>query len=618
MRRNPKESRAPPGATGFAMVALHDLHVRPVCPELLGANKFWTVVSLVSTGALANPAASPDVRQRLRRNRQSVGDDRHHQWSGPRRWRQPHPFQAQHGPRFWTRLWRRSSRRGCGHRHQTDVPTRPPSCIKPVMQVEWNHEDHILKLDGEEYAADDADGPIDVRVAVLRRLKGTELPEHVKVRAVRKVAGSFRDVYGDPDNAYFERTPAGGLVVVDDAFVADVDDEPNPERRVGSLRRDIAEAVAILGVAQECGAVASFDVSKTYDDELAYLHFTVPVHDVDRPIYEIIHSVPSYTSLLPARTPGAVLGALRAVSQAGPTESHLVETVRHLVRALGHRPDDIKMGRGTSSTPDAVLAPYEMFRPLITFEVKSHGATSAAVAAAEHAAQSVGSAATVLLSPDVIWAKTADGEIRLDPAEATWAEAGLLLGLLGPDALPLAPKPTAAEHRLPIVALTEALAAAEAAETNDDKGSTYEDLACLALDLLPAVRVKYRRLRSDTAEIDIVAEYDGAPRIPLFEETGRYFVGECKNWAKPAAAKDLRDFFGKMRGCQAKLGIYFARNGVTGRADSDAVGVIKMNFQSDGLIVVVITHEDLKAVAAGESLLHLIDRRCDAVRFQFV
>jgi len=114
------------------------------------------------------------------------------------------------------------------------------------------------------------------------------------------------------------------------------------------------------------------------------------------------------------------------------------------------------------------------------------------------------------------------------------------------------------------------------------------------------LRVEYRRLTTLASEIDLVAEATADTDLPFFPEYARFLLVECKNWASPLGAKGVRDFCGKMRDTKVRLGLIFAKSGITGRERRVAEGVIANNFQRDGSIVVVITLADVRAVAAGE------------------
>lgn len=488
------------------------------------------------------------------------------------------------------------------------------------MEIAWDKEENILTIDGVTYGSEQGDdGPVEVRVAILRKVTGRDLPPGVKVQSVRKVLGSFSELYTDPGNVYFERTPEGGVLVVEDLAFVDSDDEPDSARRAALIAQQIADSEAMLDTAEELGLVLSHDVSDIYDDEIAYITFRVPVGDVDRPVYEIVQDAPgSYNDLLQAGTAGAVVAVLRTLGLHQGPQPGLMEYVRRLVEATGHAPGDLRMDSaiGGGRRVDAILQPYETFDPLAVFEVKNR-ATPEAMEQAERGRSAVGAAATVLVATDLLVVRTPGGEARVVPADASLEDAETVLRLLSPSALTPARRPSRVEASESLRLVAQAISEAEEARTNEQKGQSYETLACLALELVPGVRVKYRKQRTDTSEIDIIAEYSGEPRNSMFNEYGPYILAECKNWSSPAAAKDLRDFHGKMQDCQVRLGVFFSRNGVTGAGDRDAVGVSKKLFHQQGALLVVIDLRDLRAVAAGEDFGRLLERRCDALRFQF-
>ncbi|MGP1386224.1 MAG: hypothetical protein ACTS2F_21875 [Thainema sp.] len=494
------------------------------------------------------------------------------------------------------------------------------------MNVGWNNEDRILMVDDREYYSEGDDYPVEVRVSDLRHLTGKQIPEGVKVMAVRKVVGSLNDFYGDPENAYFCRTRDGSFITVEDAVIVADDDVPDIQERAACLQQELSNVVEHLEIARLAGIILDFEVGDIYD-EIAYISFTVAVQDDKRPVYAILHDVPlSAHDLLPVGSPAAVLLALRDAARilvdGTSRKAELIEHLRHLVRVLGYYSGDLvaKFASGDVNV-DAVLRPYTSIRPLISFEIRTNPSGmnhKRAILETQQAGEIVGSAASMLFTPSIVAATSHNGLLAFDTATATLLEAQRLLNIVGRDALPAIPKnlDDVPSEDCRYAALQSAITAACAAQTNGEKGNTYEDLACAALALIPGLSIKHRRLLTTTSEIDLLVEYTRKPSYPMFEETGRYVLVECKNWAKPAGAKELRDFFGKLADSRTKLGLYFSRNGVTGEKDRDAIGTIKAKYHQDGVVVVVITFDDLRAVAQGEDFLQLIDRRYDEVRFQ--
>jgi predicted helicase len=133
--------------------------------------------------------------------------------------------------------------------------------------------------------------------------------------------------------------------------------------------------------------------------------------------------------------------------------------------------------------------------------------------------------------------------------------------------------------------------AVEMAVTNKDKGNALERLAHFLIGSVSSLSCKYTNLITRSGEIDIVIEYNRSKgTIPLFDELVRYSLVECKNWYQPVGASTIRDFFRKLEKSKIKLGIVFAKNGITGaNSGLDAFEEIREKFSSNGVFVVVFS-----------------------------
>ena len=165
--------------------------------------------------------------------------------------------------------------------------------------------------------------------------------------------------------------------------------------------------------------------------------------------------------------------------------------------------------------------------------------------------------------------------------------------------------------------LTSLIERAEAATTNDAKGKSLEALAQYLFTSISSLTCKYANLHTRSSEIDIILEYNSSKgSLPLFEELGRYCFVECKNWSQPVGAKHIRDFIGKLEKCRVKLGIVFAKNGVTGtNSGLDALREISSAYDRNGPIVLVFSLEDLRSISDGEKFSEALDIRYDRLRF---
>jgi Restriction endonuclease len=165
--------------------------------------------------------------------------------------------------------------------------------------------------------------------------------------------------------------------------------------------------------------------------------------------------------------------------------------------------------------------------------------------------------------------------------------------------------------------LVELIESVENASNNEKKGKALENLAQLLFDTVPSLKCKYKNLQTRSSEIDLVIEYDRSKgQIALFEELGRYCLIECKNWSKPVGVVPVRDFMGKLDKCKTRLGIIFAKNGVTGvDSGADALREIQSRFDRDGVYLLVFSLQDLKSIKSGQDFEIAIDLKADNLRF---
>jgi len=103
-------------------------------------------------------------------------------------------------------------------------------------------------------------------------------------------------------------------------------------------------------------------------------------------------------------------------------------------------------------------------------------------------------------------------------------------------------------------------------------------------------------------EIDILLwnqrHPDGLPFLPT------HLVIECKNWQAPVDAATLTIFTGKLRKFRAEFGILVAANGITGNAQllNAAHAHLRHVFDRDGMIVIVLTREEIETLTTTEEL----------------
>ncbi|HET6764619.1 MAG TPA: restriction endonuclease, partial [Longimicrobiaceae bacterium] len=99
------------------------------------------------------------------------------------------------------------------------------------------------------------------------------------------------------------------------------------------------------------------------------------------------------------------------------------------------------------------------------------------------------------------------------------------------------------------------LRAVRDAVTNDEKKQSLEGLVRFLIERVDYLRVKYTDIRTASSEIDLIVENRGRSRHTMFDEFGRHFLIECKNWSGNVGAKEVRDFVGKLLKTRIRLGI---------------------------------------------------------------
>lgn len=304
--------------------------------------------------------------------------------------------------------------------------------------------------------------------------------------------------------------------------------------------------------------------------------------------------------------------------------SAISQAVPNLANYLGYASSEIYLESSVTGHPgyriDAVFAPAGVSDPYIIVEIKwyTSGIThmESAIDQAEYIRRTVQAPFGMVLTPRHLAILSDTRQDVYSLSNLTEDEADTIQCTLR--------RPEMVRPRYPKLAtpagthLQNMLAAVAAAQTNDEKRKTLEDLAAAVFDSHPHIKCKYRNLRTRSSEIDIVCEISGTEvDIPL-REYGRYFLVECKNWAVPAGAKEIRDFLGKLGKSRVRLGVYFSRNGITGEHNgTDALREISSAYDKDEIYVVVISEQDLSPLRNMSDVFDTIEEKLNALRFDF-
>lgn len=151
------------------------------------------------------------------------------------------------------------------------------------------------------------------------------------------------------------------------------------------------------------------------------------------------------------------------------------------------------------------------------------------------------------------------------------------------------------------------------AQLGGGTGEALEALAEYLMSCMPGCRTR-RRERSGSTDYDIVCAMEGFD-VDFRSELGRYFVCECKDWALPADFTVMAKFCRVLDSTKSRFGILFSRSGISGAGSTQFAEREQLKvFQDRGVVIVVLSLEDLEKVASGENLIALLRRRYEVVR----
>jgi hypothetical protein len=150
-------------------------------------------------------------------------------------------------------------------------------------------------------------------------------------------------------------------------------------------------------------------------------------------------------------------------------------------------------------------------------------------------------------------------------------------------------------------------------ELGQGDGKALERLAHYILQSMPGCRA-YMRASAKSTDLDVVCTLEG-PSVDFRSELGRYFLCECKDWAKPVNFTSFAKFSSILQSSKCKFGIIFSKMGITGKDKDTAAEHDQMKvFQNSGTAVIIITESDLQRVATGANLITLLRSKYEEVR----
>lgn len=144
-------------------------------------------------------------------------------------------------------------------------------------------------------------------------------------------------------------------------------------------------------------------------------------------------------------------------------------------------------------------------------------------------------------------------------------------------------------------------------------GKFLERLAHYLLSAIPGCRA-YRPQRSHSTDYDVVCAFEGA-NVDFRGDLGRYFICECKDWEKPADFSAFAKFCRVLDAAKCGFGIIFSKKGISGEgrtvfAEREQLKV----FQDRGLVIVVISEDDLSKVITGSNFVTMLREKYENIR----
>jgi hypothetical protein len=144
-------------------------------------------------------------------------------------------------------------------------------------------------------------------------------------------------------------------------------------------------------------------------------------------------------------------------------------------------------------------------------------------------------------------------------------------------------------------------------------GKVLERLAHYLVSAMPGCRAQMRS-KTFSTDYDVVCTPEGLG-LDFRSELGRYFICECKDWNAKADFTTIAKFCRVLDAAKCSFGILFSKEGITGEKNTtDAAREQVKVFQQRGMVVVVVSAADIKAVEEGTNFITLLRRKYEQVR----
>lgn len=151
------------------------------------------------------------------------------------------------------------------------------------------------------------------------------------------------------------------------------------------------------------------------------------------------------------------------------------------------------------------------------------------------------------------------------------------------------------------------------AKLGEPTGEVLERLAEYLVSCIPGCRTT-RRGRGGSTDYDVICSMEG-PALDFRANMGRYFICECKDWNTPSDFTVFAKFARVLDSIKASFGILFSSEGITGSKRHEAAWLDQMKvYQDRGMVIVVVSRDDLNLLAEGANLVSMLRRKYEEVR----
>jgi hypothetical protein len=148
-------------------------------------------------------------------------------------------------------------------------------------------------------------------------------------------------------------------------------------------------------------------------------------------------------------------------------------------------------------------------------------------------------------------------------------------------------------------------------------GKCLELLAHYLLCCMPGTITERRRITNET-DYDVYCTIDGQ-LVDFRADLGRHWICECKDVSGPVGYSDVAKFSRTVDSSHCKVGILFARNGISGQRDRlYAERATAKLFQQHGIVVIVLTLDDLRPLLTGGSIITVLRQHYEKIRHDFM